>query len=148
MCADKSDRSASVTSGEVKAGMRVEIELVSRNGKIERLAVTIVPDAQADFASGFLGEGTPLAKAILGQTVGSLVPYPVADMRAVRILSASASGQAPADEAAARREAVLREAAEKSEFTSAQIYATSADTKWGDYDADSLDPAKWKSDES
>jgi Transcription elongation factor, GreA/GreB, C-term len=128
----------------VTAGMRVEVELVSRGGKTERRALTIVPDAQADFNAGFLGEGTPLAKAILGQTVGSLVPYPVADMRAVKVLSASASGQAPPDEAAARREAVLREAAEKSEFTSAQIYATSADTKWGDYDADSLDPAKWK----
>jgi Transcription elongation factor, GreA/GreB, C-term len=128
----------------VTVGMRVEVELVSRSGETEQLAVTIVPDEQADFAAGFLGEGTPLAKAILGQTVGTLVPYPVADMRAVRILSASASGQAPADEAATRREAVLREAAEKAEFTSAQIYATSADTKWGDYDADSLDPAKWK----
>jgi hypothetical protein len=131
----------------VAVGMRVEIELASRRGETQRLAVTIVPDEQADFDAGFLGEGTPLARAIIGQTVGSLVPYPVADMRAVRILSASASGQAPADQVAARREAVLREAAEKSEFTSVQIFASSADTKWGDYDADGLDPAKWKSDE-
>lgn len=131
----------------VTSGMRVEVELVSRSGETERLAVTIVPDAQADFTAGFLGEGTPLAKTILGQTVGTLVPYPVADMRAVRIVSASESGQAPAEQAAAHREAVLREAAEKSEFTSVQIFASSADTKWGDYDADALDPAKWKSDD-
>jgi hypothetical protein len=65
----------------------------------------------------------------------------------VRIVSASASSRTAAVEVAARREAVLREAAAKSEFTSAQIYATSADTKWGDYDADGLDPAKWKGDE-
>lgn len=131
----------------VTVGMQVEVELVSRSGETQRLAVTIVPDEQADFDAGFLGKGTPLAKAILGQTVGTLVPYPVADMRAVRILAASASGQAPEDDTAARREAVLREAAEKSEFTSVQIFASSADTKWGDYDADGLDPAKWKSDE-
>jgi hypothetical protein len=131
----------------VESGMSVRVELVSRSGKTEALAFTIVPDEQADFSAGFLGVGTLLARAILGQTVGSQVPYPLADLSEVRIVAASASTQTPADETASRREAVLREAAEKSEFTSAQIYATSADTKWGDYDADGLDPSKWKSDE-
>jgi hypothetical protein len=144
MADDSNERPTS--PAPVAVGMYVEVELVSRSGGTQRLAVTIVPDEQADFTSGFLGEGTPLAKAIFGQTVGSLVPYPVADMRAVRIISATASAQTPTDQVAARREAVLREAAEKSDFTSAQIYATSADTKWGDYDSDGLEPEKWKRD--
>jgi hypothetical protein len=134
-----------IPPGPVTSGMYVEVELVSRSGETQRLAFTIVPDEQADFTAGFLGEGTPLAKAIRGQTVGSQVPYPVADMRAVRILAALASGQTPAEEVAARREAILREAAEKSEFISAQIFASSVDTKWGDYDADGLDQTKWTS---
>jgi hypothetical protein len=135
------------STGTVAPGMRVDIELVSRSGETQPLGVTLVPDEQADFSAGFLGAGTPLARAILGQEVGSQVPYLVADLVAVRIVAASPSAQLPADELAARREAVLREAAEKSEFTSAQIYATSADTKWGDYDVDGLDPKKWKSDD-
>lgn len=131
----------------VEPGMRVEIELVGRTGDKQRLIVIIVPDDKADFAAGFLGVGTPLAKAIVGQPVGTEVPYPLADMRAVKILGAVPSGQAPAEETAARREQVLKEAAEKAEFTTAQIFATSTDTKWGDYDADALDQEKWKSDE-
>ena len=131
--------------GPVTPGMHVEVELVSRSGETQLLAVTIVPDAQADFAAGFLGAGTPLAKAILGQTVGSLVPYPVADMRSVRILAASASGESPAKAIADRREAVLRDATEKAQFIEAQIFASSVDTKWGGYDVDGLDPKKWAS---
>lgn len=134
-------------AGPIASGMFVELELVSQKGEKQRLALTIVQDAQSDFDAGFLGEGTPLAKAILGQSVGTVIPYRVADMRSVRILSALPADHTQADKAAAHREAVLKDAAEKSEFTSAQIFATSADTKWGDYDVDGLDPGKWKSDE-
>lgn len=131
----------------IAAGMRVEVELISKKSEKQKLSLTIVPDDKADFGAGFLGTGTPLAKAILGQAVGSQVPYPVADMSAVRILAASEAGQVPTDKASAHREAVLRDATERAEFTTAQIFATSADTKWGDYDAEGLDPDKWKSDE-
>jgi hypothetical protein len=142
---DNDAKEANTSPAPVTPGMHVELELVSRSGETQRLAVTIVPDAQADFTAGFLGAGTPLANAILGQTVGSLVPYPVADMRSVRILAASASGQTPAEAIAARREAVLRDATEKAQFIEAQIFASSVDTKWGDYDVDGLDPKKWAS---
>jgi transcription elongation GreA/GreB family factor len=90
--------------------MKVEIELISQGGEADHLAVTIVPDEQADFAAGFLGAGTQLAQTILGQPVGAEVPYPVADMRAVRILSAVPSDDAPAEDVAARREAVVDDA--------------------------------------
>ena len=124
-------------------GMRVEVELVSREGETERLAFTLVPDEQADLAAGFLGAGTPLGKAILGQAAGRELPYPVADMQSVRILSVQAGGPAQTEDVAARREAVTREAVNRAEFTSAMIFASAVDTKWGDYDVDGLDPEKW-----
>jgi hypothetical protein len=121
--------------------MRAEVELTAKEGERERLAFTIVEDEQADFAAGFLGAGTPLARAILGQAVGSEVPYAVAEMRSVRILSAEASGETPPEDVAARREAVVREAVNQANLINALMVATSVNNKWGDYDVDGLDPA-------
>ena len=125
----------------VAAGMYVEVELVGQNGESDRLAFTIVADEQADFAAGFLGAGTPLARAILGRAVGSEVPYPVADMRSVRILSAAPSDKTPSEDVAARREAVVREAVNQSKLIDALMVATSVSNKWGDYDVDGIDPS-------
>jgi hypothetical protein len=122
--------------GVVTAGMRVEVELISQDGEAERLAFTLVPDEQADFAAGFVGVGTPLAQAILGHAPGSEVPYIVADMRAVRILAAAPSGEMPTEDVAARREAVVREAVNQSNLINALMVATSVNNKWGDYDVE------------
>jgi hypothetical protein len=124
--------------------MYVEVELVSRSGEIDRLAFTIVADEQADFAAGFLGAGTPLAQAILGHAAGSEVPYPVADMRSVRILSAAPSDKTPAEDVAARREAVVRAAVNQSKLIDALMVATAVDNKWGGYDADGPAPEGWE----
>ncbi len=77
------------------------------------------------------------------QLAGSTLPYPMADIRAVRILAAVAHGSTPTEDVAARREASRQEAVNKSEFINAMIFASAVDTKWGDYDVDSLDPATW-----
>lgn len=127
----------------ITLGAQVEIELVSRAGPVERLTVTLVPDAQADLRAGFLGAGTPLAQALLGQAAGREVPYRAADIRSVRILAVNAQGRAPAEDVAARRAAVTREAVQQSQAITAMIFASAVNTKWGDYDADSLDPARW-----
>ena len=142
-----SDNSAdpAIPPSTVTAGMSVEVELVSQGGEVDRLAVTIVADEQADFAAGFLGAGTPLAKAILGRPVGAEVPYPIGDMRSVRILAAAEGGQMPAEDVAARREAVVREAVNQSNLINALMIATSVNNKWGDYDADGFDPENWTS---
>jgi len=131
-------------AGPVEIGMQVEVELISRTGEVDHLTFTIVPDDKADFAAGFLGAGTPLAKTILGQTAGRELPYPVADMRAVRLIAVTPQGRAQTEDVAARREAVTREAVNKSEFITAMMFASAVDTKWGDYDADSLDPNQWE----
>ena len=138
-----SDPPPDFSSDRITLGSQVEIELIGGDGERERLTVTLVPDAQADFATGFLGESTPLARALFGQLAGAEVPYQVADMRAVKILAVSAEGQKPTEDIAARREAAMREAVAKSEFIQAMMFATAVDTKWGGYDPDSLDPEKW-----
>jgi Transcription elongation factor, GreA/GreB, C-term len=144
---EHSDEQSEIMPGPVAIGTSVEVELVSQDGEADRLAFTIVADEQADFAAGFLGAGTPLAKAILGQPVGAEVPYAVADMRSVRILAAAESGQTPAEDVAARREAVVRQAVNQSNLINALMVATSVNNKWGDYDVDGPAPENWKAKE-
>ena len=60
---------------KVEPGMLVEVELISSSGEVEHLAFTVVEDEQADFSAGFLGEGTPLAKTILGHSPDSKLEY-------------------------------------------------------------------------
>jgi len=119
------------------------VELLSRSGKSERLSFTLVEDRQADFAAGFLGEGTPLARALVGHTQGELLPYAVGDLRSVRILSVDVSGRSPEENVAARRKAVLRQAVDHSDYVNAMIYASSVNNKWGDTDVAGLDPEQW-----
>jgi hypothetical protein len=117
---------------------RVEIDLTDPSGECERIAFTIVPDDQADFYSGLLGESTPLAAAILGKSAGMLASYYANGMQRVKILNVAPINGAGAGEAAARRKAAVQEALTQAERTSALIYATSVDSKWGDYDADGM----------
>jgi hypothetical protein len=124
----------------------VEIELVYRNGETERLGFDLVPDQQADFESGFLGESTPLAQNILDNPVGETVPYLSEDILAVRILSVGVIRSTPSDEAAARRAESIRKAVADSQRTSAMIFASSFSGKWGDYDPGGIE--KWEDEAS
>jgi hypothetical protein len=127
----------------IQTGTHVEVELIGRSGKSERLDFTLVEDKQADFAAGFLGEGTPLARVLIGHATGELLPYAVGDLRSVRILSVTVSGRTPEENVAARRKAVLRQAVDHSDYINAMIFASSVNNKWGDYDVEGLDPAEW-----
>ena len=119
---------------KVGPGTHVEVELVDETGDAERLAFDIVPDVQADFSHGFLGIGTPLAQAILGQTAGSAVPYRVGDMVQARILSVTLDVHTPATDIEAKRQAVLRQAIAQAEQVSDMAFALAVGSKWGDYD--------------
>jgi hypothetical protein len=125
----------------VQPGLLVEVEITYQSEQ-ERRQVVIVPDEQADYAAGFLGAGTPLAQAILGEKVGSLVPYFSGDAISVRILSIAAAGKAPGEDIAARRQQALRQAVEQSDRTNAMIFAASFSGKWGDYDPQGIE--KWE----
>ncbi|MGQ9832768.1 MAG: GreA/GreB family elongation factor [Candidatus Villigracilaceae bacterium] len=71
----------------VEIGTHVELELIGQSGERECLNLTLVPDEQADFQSGFLGAGTPLTQAILGRRAGEVLPYIIGDLRQVHILT-------------------------------------------------------------
>ena len=119
-------------------GSRVEVILRDRAGGQERLSVVIVRDEAADFAQGLLGENTPLAKAVMGEKAGSVIPYLKDDITAIEVVSVIQSGINPPGDAASRREASIRQAMREVQDTSAMVFASSFSGKWGDYDPDSI----------
>ncbi len=130
----KADRRPAV----VDVGAFVEIEFITSGGERESLSFQLVVDAQADFKNGYLGEGTPLAQAILGHPAGDTVPYQADEIEAVEILSVQPGRAAQGEDVAARRQETLRKAAEQSDLTSTILFASSFSGKWGDYDPTSL----------
>ncbi|MEW5871549.1 MAG: GreA/GreB family elongation factor [Chloroflexota bacterium] len=122
----------------VWSGMRVQVEILYEEGP-EQMTLVIVPDAQADFSRGLLGEGTPLAKALLGQPVGGRVPYHQGDARWVRILAAGPAEETPGTLVAAERQERLRRNLEQIDRTNAIVFASSFSGKWGDYDPQGIE---------
>jgi len=120
-------------------GAHVAVELLDASGGRERLEFDIVPDAAADLSKGFLGEGTPLARAIQGQPAGSDLPYRQADIVRVRILSVEPARSLPDSEATKQKDAVLRKAVEEAQRTDAIVFASSFSGKWGDYDPEGME---------
>jgi hypothetical protein len=119
-------------------GRHVEVELLSRTGEKESMAFDIVPDSSADYARGYLSEATPLAKAITGHTEGETVPYPIAELYAVRIVAVKSSTDTNLTDLAEERLAKYNQAVRDAERSNAVNFASSFSGKWGDYDPDSL----------
>ena len=119
----------------IKAGLgkHVTVDLIM-DGETERLEFVIVPDQYADFESGFLGAGTPLARSVTGLAAGQAAAYPVGQGNFVRVIKVEVSATPPPKEVAERREATIRKAVEDSDRTNAMIFASSFSGKWGDYD--------------
>lgn len=120
------------------SGCRVAIELIGIDQSREKMAFQIVPDELADFPRGFVGESTPLAKALIGHTAGERVAYRVDDIREVVILGVEVAEGLPDRSVIERREAVLRKALRQSELSNLISFAASFNSKWGDYDPESL----------
>ncbi len=59
----------------INIGCHVVLNLLDRTGKKDRLEIDIVADQSADFSQGFLGVSTPLAKVLLGEKAGNVIPY-------------------------------------------------------------------------
>ena len=98
----------------------------------------IVFDESADFAHGFLGASTPLAKILLGEKAGNIIPYLKDDIFAIEILSVSPSTAKPPADTQEKRAVEMKKTIREVEHTSAVIFASSFSGKWGDYDPDSL----------
>ena len=120
------------------SGYRVVVDLVSDDQGVERLAFQIVPDELADFLQGYLGEGTPLGKAIIGHSVGEHIPYKAADIIEVRIVGAELANTGPDESVPARRMKSMRKALKQTELANMIAFAASFNSKWGDYDPKSL----------
>jgi hypothetical protein len=123
---------------KVWTGRHVEIALRYVDGTVEQLRLDIVADAAADFDAGFLGESTPLAKALMGKTAGSVIAYRAGDIVEVRVLAVSADLRAAPSDLSQRRESVIRKALRDSDHTSLVMYASAMNNKWGDYDPGAL----------
>lgn len=128
----------------VQPGLLVQVE-INYLEESEQLAFVIVPDDQADFAAGFLGENTPLAKALMGEKTGVEIPYFLGDARSIRILSIVPTDLSPSEDTAERREQKLRDALQQVERTNAVIFASSFSGKWGDYDPQGIEA--WEKDD-
>jgi hypothetical protein len=123
----------------VALGAHVEVALIDNHGEVERLSFDIVPDEAADFDAGFLGGTTPLARAIMGRSTGTRVPYRLGDLVQVQILSVVRSQRSPDTTAAATREAAAREAADRAALEETIQLALTFSSKWGDYDPTPLE---------
>jgi hypothetical protein len=114
-------------------GRHVVVELVMA-AETDHLEFDIVPDEYADFEAGYLGAGTPLARAITGLFPGESAPYRVGDARLVKVVAVVPAAGPPPKEIAARRAETLRKAVDQSDRTNAMMFASSFSGKWGDYD--------------
>jgi hypothetical protein len=120
---------------KVWTGRHVELEVHYSDGEVEHLSLDVVADTAADFARGFLGESTPLAKAILGCSPAETVTY---SGGTVRILTVALSQNQPPEDAAKKREETIQKAVRDSDNTSQTLFASSYNGKWGDYDPDTI----------
>ena len=118
----------------VALGTQVEVELIGEDGASERLTFDLVPDEQADFANGFLGAGTPLARAIQGKRAGEAVAYRLGDVVSVGVMSVNATARIQEEDVAAKRQAVIQQAVAESDRISDMVFALAVGSKWGDYD--------------
>jgi hypothetical protein len=125
---------AQESSLTVELGAHVEVELIDASGACEALAFDLVSDEQADFANGFLGEGTPLAQAIWGKEQGDVVTYRLGDVVSVRVVKVANAERVPAEDVAAKRQAVIQQAVAESDRISDMVFALAVGSKWGDYD--------------
>ena len=123
-------------SQPISLNCRVIVELVDASGQAERQEFMLVPAEQADYKSGLLDVNAPLGRLLLGRHAGEIVPYPVGDLKKVRILAVQAEDGSISSDAAAKRREAVQKAAAQSEITNQMIFSTASGSKWGDYDVD------------
>ena len=124
---------------QVGQNCHVVVELIDDQDQHERMEFDLVADKAADFDQGRIGVSTPLGKAIRGKFVDSVVDYVQGDICKVRIVTAMPLESNVADDAAARRQAMLDEAVRKAERTDTEMFAASYDGKWGDYNTEGME---------
>lgn len=122
----------------VTVGAHVTAELVSSTGERELIEFDLVPQRYADFAAGFLGDETPLARLILGWPAGATLPYQAEDITAVYIQSITPA-ELPGVQELQRRQESYRKAVRQVQRDNAITFASSMNSKWGDYDPSGIE---------
>ena len=122
----------------IRVGCQVEVLLTARDGQKERFTVIIVPDEDADFKHGLLGENTPIAKALMGEKSGHVIPYLRDDILSIEVLSVRKPADLPKTDIAKQRKAQYLRSKREVEDTNAMVFASSFSGKWGDYDPDTI----------
>ena len=125
---------------QVGIGAQVTVELIDARGNRDAMTVRLVGEGAGDLAQDLLGADTPLGRAIRAKFEGDEIDYAMGDVRRVRIAQVTpgqaAEAKTIADQAQARRDAVLTKARSAAERTNAEMFAASFSGKWGDYDVD------------
>jgi len=127
-----------------KPGHHIVLELHYRSGAHEVLEFDLVPDELAGTEQGLMGLSTPLAKSILNEKAGILIPYFTEEIKALKILEITPGRKNIALKPDLHRENPLEDIRAQIEFREAQLFASSGNTKWGSYDPDGLDYETWK----
>jgi Transcription elongation factor, GreA/GreB, C-term len=122
----------------ITVGCHVELNLVDRQGKKDHLSLDIVTDEAADVERGFLGASTPLARVLLGEKAGEVIPYLKDDILAIEVLGVTGSTKRSPEDSQEKRQAQMMKTLREVEHTSAVMFASSFSGKWGDYDPASL----------
>jgi hypothetical protein len=133
------DLSTRDPSPPIGLGVHAVLELVGRDGATEELAVDFVPDAAADIDAGLLGVGAPLAKAVLGKRAGSLTPYNIGDLTAIRVLRVTWADEEVARLSAERRQEAIDRTTRAVAKTTAETFASTYEGKWGGYNPDGME---------
>ncbi len=123
---------------QISTGCQVEVNLVDRAGNKEKCRFTIVTDELADYQTGYLGESTALARTLIGEKEGIIIPYLKGDIHAIEILSVTKSMEQLSRDMVSERVAKKRKTIREIENTNAVVFASSFSGKWGDYDPDSI----------
>jgi hypothetical protein len=128
----------------IKLGDRVAFDLIFRSGKREYLEFIIVDESIANPEARLLSCKSPLAQVILGEKVGSVIPYFTDELMAIQILTITLGPEFPLLYATREREERMREILSQIEFRDALLFASSSNSKWGNYDADGMNYQSWK----
>jgi hypothetical protein len=118
-------------------GDEVEFELILRNGCKQKLIFTIVDHKYSDVEKGFLSNHSPIAILILGEKVGSVIPYFTDETKGIEILSIRKPTHLPTITPNQRKK-TMSQILNQIEYRDAILFASSVDTKWGSYDPDSM----------
>jgi len=127
----------------VKLGDEVEFDLIYQTGKRERIKLTIVDSSPSDLDVGLLSHNSPIARNIIGEEPGSVIPYFTDEIVGIHIISFTQKSFQSFPDTNNRRKEKLVNTLKQIEFREALLFASSTDTKWGSYDPDGLTYEAW-----